>query len=109
MIEKILNIYLIIENGLVIQFKAKAYERSGEDENKIEFLKARAKLDFTDADLFDAPYNDKGEFMSYRKFSKLERRGMQFKLFEEIFSYLIVPQIPLICVTPIEDGNIIAH
>ena len=43
MFEKILNIYLIIENDEVTQFRAKVYEREGNDQNKIEFLKARAK------------------------------------------------------------------
>ncbi|MAT58016.1 MAG: hypothetical protein CMF23_08605 [Ignavibacteriae bacterium] len=109
MLEKILNIYLIINNGFVTEFKAKSYERDGDDETKIEFLKARAKIDFETSESFEAPISKDGEFMSYRKFSKLERRGMQYKLFEEIFSHYDVPENPLICVTPIEDGNILAN
>jgi hypothetical protein len=46
--------------------------------------------------------------MPYRKFSKLEKRGRQFELFEEIFSSLNVPQNPLICVTPVLDGKILS-
>jgi hypothetical protein len=45
--------------------------------------------------------------MKYSKFSKLEKRGMQFQLFEEIFSHFDVPEHPLICVTPVVDGKIL--
>ena len=109
MFEKILNIYLIIENDEVTQFRAKVYEREGNDQNKIEYLKARAKLDFENAEIFDAPYDKKGVFMNYKRFSKLEKRGMQYKLFEGIFSHYDVPERPLICVTPMENGKLLAE
>ncbi len=35
--EIILNIYLIINNGIVVEFRAVAYEREGGDDNKINF------------------------------------------------------------------------
>ncbi|MCL6097310.1 MAG: hypothetical protein AB1775_02545 [Bacteroidota bacterium] len=44
--------------------------------------------------------------MSYKKFSKLESNGMQYRLFEEIFEKFNVPQNPLICVTPVVDGEV---
>jgi len=103
--EIILNIYLIINNGLVEEFRAVAYEKEGGDDNKIKYLKSRAKEDFNKAYKFDAP-QDKEEFMSYKRFHKLEKRGMHFQLFEEIFSKFNVPQNPLICVTPVVDGEI---
>jgi hypothetical protein len=105
--EIILNIYLIINNGFVISFRAMAYEREGGDDNKIKFLKSRVNEDFNSAYKFDAPQNAKGEFMKYSKFSKLEKRGMQFQLFEEIFSHFDVAEHPLICVTPVVDGKIL--
>jgi hypothetical protein len=106
LIEIILNIYLIIEKGSVTAFRAKAYEMEGSDNTKINFLKERAKDDFTGAFHFDAPQNKKGSFMPYKKFSKLESRGMQYMLFEEIFQKFKVPQNPVICVTPVVDGEI---
>ncbi|MEN8191272.1 MAG: hypothetical protein ABFS12_00565 [Bacteroidota bacterium] len=105
--ETILNIYIVIENDFVIKFKAKAYESDEGDNEKIKFLKSRVKTDFNSAYGFDAPQNEKGEFMTYSKFSKLEKRGMQFQLFEEMFSSFNVPENPLICVTPVVDGEII--
>lgn len=45
--------------------------------------------------------------MSYSKFAKLEKQGMQYKLFEEIFLRFNVPENPLVCVTPVVDGEIL--
>lgn len=104
--EIILNIYLIINNGLVEEFKAFSYQVEGGDDYKINYLKERAAEDFSKAYHFDAPSDKHGKFMSYNKFSKLERRGRQFELFEEIFSSFNVPEKPLICVTPVVDGKI---
>ncbi len=106
--ETILNIYLIINNNLVVEFRAVGYEMEGGDDNKIKFLKSKAVEDFPHAYHFDAPSNVKGNFMPYKKFSKLEKRGRQFELFEEIFENFKVPQNPLICVTPVVDGKILA-
>ena len=104
--EIILNIYLIINNGLIDEFRAVAYEEEGGDDNKIKFLKSRAREDFNKAYSFDAPTDEKGKFMNYKRFHKFEKRGMHFQLFEEIFSKFNVPEHPLICVTPVVDGEI---
>jgi hypothetical protein len=104
--EIILNIYLVIKNGLVEEFRAIGYEREGGDDRKIEFLKSRAKKDFEKAYKFDAPTDKKGRFMTYNRFHKFEKRGMHFQLFEEIFSNFDVAENPLICVTPVVDGEI---
>jgi len=104
--EIILNIYLIINNNLVEEFRALAYEREGGDDRKIEFLKSHAREDFPKAYHFDAPKDKQGKFMSYNRFYKFEKRGMHFQLFEEIFSSFKVPERPLICVTPVVDGEI---
>ncbi len=106
--ETILNIYLVIKNNFVVSFKAKAYEQQGSDEDKISFLKSCAAKDFENAYVFDAPTNRVGEFMSYNKFNKLEMQGMHYQLFEDIFSKFSIPENPLICVTPVVDGEILA-
>jgi hypothetical protein len=104
--EIILNIYLIINNGLVEEFRVVSYEMEGGDDRKIEFLKSHAKDDFSKAILFNAPSDENGRFMNYKKFHKLEKRGMHFQLFEEIFQRFGVAEHPLICVTPVVDGKI---
>jgi len=105
-LETILNIYLIIENNIVTAYKCKAYEREGSDEDKIRFLKERARVDFSTSYHFDAPQNKRGEYMPYKKFSKIEAQGLQYKLFEEIFEKFKVPEKPLVCVTPVVDGEV---
>ncbi len=104
--ETILNIYLIIDNNFVTAFKAKAYQQEGSDEEKIKFLKERAKEDLSTSFYFIAPQNKNGEFMSYKRFSKIESQGLQYKLFDEIFEKFRVPEKPLICVTPVVDGEV---
>jgi len=103
--ETIVNIYLIIEDDLVTGFKAKAYEHEGTDNEKIDFLKRNAKSDFDSAYVFEAPIDKFGKFMPYKRFAKFEKQGMHYKLFEEIFSEFKVPDKPLVCVTPIVDGE----
>lgn len=104
--EIILNIYLEIKNGFVMGFKAKSYLSDDGDNEKIDLLKKNAKADYSTAFHFDAPQNKHGEFMKYKSFSKLESRGMHFQLFEEIFSKFDVPENPLVCVTPVVDGEV---
>jgi hypothetical protein len=90
----------------VEEFRAVAYEKEGGDDNKIKFLKSRVKDDLSKAYHFEAPIDEKGKFMSYKRFHKFEKRGMHFQLFEEIFSSFKVQEHPLICVTPVVDGEI---
>jgi hypothetical protein len=104
--EIILNIYLIINNGIVEEFRAYSYEMEGGDDRKINFLKGRAKEDFPKAICFDAPMDKNEKFISYNKFHKFEKRGMHMQLFEEIFQRFGVPENPLICVTPVVDGEV---
>lgn len=106
--EIILNIYLIIDDDYVVEFRATAYEMEGGDDNKIKFLKSKAVEDFPNSYHFNAPTDKNGNFMKYKKFARLEDRGRQFELFEEIFSRFNVPQNPLICVTPVVNGKIIS-
>jgi hypothetical protein len=105
--EVILNIFIVIENNHVVGFKAKSYLSDEGDQEKISFLKEKAKYDFSTSYHFDAPQNSKGEYMKYSSFAKLESRGMHFQLFEEIFSKFKVPENPLVCVTPIVDGKLV--
>lgn len=107
--ETILNIYLVINDNYVVEFRAVAYQKEGGDDYKIRFLKGRAVHDFDGAYRFDAPVDKHGKFMKYKSFARLEQRGRQFELFEEIFSNFNIPENPLICVTPVMDGKILAE
>jgi len=104
--EIILNIYLVVNNGIVEEFKVVTYLHDGSDDKKIGFLKSHARSDFSKSAKFDAPSDENGRFMSYTKFHKLEKCGMHIQLFEEIFQRTGAPENPLICVTPVVDGEI---
>lgn len=107
--ETILNIFLEIENGFVVGFKAHSYLSDDGDQQKIQLLKEKAYTDYAKSFHFDAPQDKNGAFMKYKSFSKLECRGMHFQLFEEIFSSFDVPENPLVCVTPVVDGKLIIN
>ncbi|MBU0474768.1 MAG: hypothetical protein KKF62_11460 [Bacteroidetes bacterium] len=107
--ETILNIFLEIENGFVVGFKAISYLSDDGDQQKIKYLKEKANTDFPKAFRFDAPQDKHGNFMKYKSFSKLESRGIHFQLFEEIFSSFNVPENPLVCVTPVVDGKLLIN
>lgn len=107
--EIILNIYLNIENGFLTSLKAVSYKQSGSDEEKVNFLKEKAADDFFSAFVFDAPINEKGEYMPFKKFQKLIKQGKETAFFEEIFEKFEVPDQPLICVTPVIDGKVMAE
>ncbi len=109
MLEKIANIYIIINNDSVVEFRAIAYEMEGGDDTKINFLKGKAKDDFKGAFHFDAPQDKNGAFLKYKKFARLEQHGLQYSLFEEIFEKLELPERPIICVTPVVEGKILAE
>lgn len=104
--EIILNIYLIIENGFVIEYGAVAYEMEGGDDNKIAFLKENAPHDFEKAYRFIAYKDKNGNFLKYPKFAKLEDKGRHYEIYDEIFSKFSLPDMPLICVTPVVEGKI---
>lgn len=107
--ETILNIYLVINDGIISEFRAKSYQITGSDDEKIFFLKSKADSDFSTAETFDAPKDKNGKKITYNKFFKLERQGLQFQLFENIFDYFNVPENPLVCVTPVLDGKILSE
>jgi len=108
MSEKILNLYLVIDNGIIEEFRACSYEAGGSDEEKISFLKTNAVRDFPSSYKFDPPISNSGKKMKYKQFTRLEKQGKQFLLFEEIFQKFQVPNSPLVCLTPVVDGEIVS-
>ena len=104
--EKVLNLYLVIDKGIITEFRAASYEIEGTDDEKIDYLMSKAAGDFSSAYKFDPPKNKFNKLMTYNQFSKLEKSGKQFRLFEEVFQSFNVPLTPLVCLTPVVDGII---
>ena len=107
--ETILNIYLVINDDIITEFRAKSYIAEGSDNEKITFLKSNAESDFQNSEVFESPYDKNGKKITYKRFYKLEKQGLQFRLFENIFDYFNAPQNPLVCVTPVIDGKIMSE
>jgi len=107
MSEKILNLYLVINEGIIDEFRACSYEADGSDEEKISLLKTTAVRDFPSSYKFDPPISNSGKKMKYKQFTRLEKQGKQFLLFEEIFKKFRVPNSPLVCLTPVVDGKVL--
>ncbi len=106
LLEKIVNIYIIIEGETIKQLKGIAYEKEGTDYEKIEFLKSQAENDINRSINFNPPVSNKGDLMTYKQFNKLAKHGEEHKLFVEIFEYFDLPENPLICVSPVINGKI---
>ncbi len=104
--EVILNIYLIVEEGMIIEYRAYSYVMGGRDDIKRKFLKTKAPEDFERALSFEAPINKKGKFMSLYRYLKLARRRRHFALFRKIFIHFKAPKDPMINVTFIINGKI---
>lgn len=54
--EVIVNLWYVIEEGIIYSLRAKAYTGSGSDEQKLKFLQQRASLDYLIADTFEIPH-----------------------------------------------------
>jgi len=104
--EKILNIYLLINDGIIEGIRAKSYEISGEDSEKINYLYEMTEKDYASAETYDPPLDKKGKLMSYRKFARLEYTGNQYRLFRGLFENYELPENPIVCLTPVVDGVI---
>ena len=92
--ETILNIYLVINDGLLVEFRVVAYEMEGGDDRKIDFLKSKAREDFEKAYKFDAPTDKKGKFMTYNRFYKLENVECTFNCLKKFFPASRLLSIP---------------
>lgn len=107
--ENILNLFVIIKDGIITGIKAISHSKDGNDDEKIVFLKNSARNDFVIAEDFQAPYDKKNKMMTYKQFSKLERQGLQYQLFENIFNHFNLPENPIICLTPVVNGEILSE
>jgi hypothetical protein len=114
MIERIVNLFLFIQNDIIDELGAVIYEKSGADEEKIAFLQRQVDADSGKAERFPVPkrYSIKNpgtnkweSALHYEDFRRLARMGCEFEVFREVFQALNIPSTPLVCVTPIVEGK----
>jgi hypothetical protein len=106
--ETIHCLYLFIQNDTIFELGVATYNAEGSDENKIEFLKSRAFLDYKESKRFNIPkeyLGKKNSELHYRTFIAMQRQGIHLDLFEKIFEYYDSPSNPLVNITPIVDGK----
>ena len=120
MTERIFNLYLFIQSGLtpsgiIRELGVWVHERSGTDSDKIAFLQTQAAADLAEAQRFPVPAQyvlvainsaETQAGLDYRGYEKLVQGGRHLEVFEEVFQAIHAPADPLICITPVVDGNI---
>lgn len=126
--ELILNLwYVRDEEGIIYSLRAKVYVGEGSDEEKLEFLKQRAKLDYLVAEPFAIPENffvnylgeHKPKIMNVGHLGMLQTFGSPIAIFEKaiktlesripVQSKMKIPMQPIVCTTALmqnEEGII---
>ncbi len=123
MTECIFNLYLFIQSGLtpsgiLQELVALVHEHSGTDADKIAFLQKQAVEDLAEVQRFPVPKryvlvaihsaatHATQAGLDYRGYEKLVQGGRHTEVFEKVFRAIDAPANPLICITPVVDGNI---
>lgn len=115
MTEKIFNLFLFIENGIVHKLGAVCHRMSGSDQEKTDFLRSQAETDLAGAKLHPVPEryilltDDTSELGKIRYQSYAEEAAQLFgpyDIFEEILVEFRAPRNLLACISPVEDGKI---
>lgn len=115
MIEKIYNIFIEVNDGLIRRLGAIEHVMDGTDDEKLEFLKAHVDHDIANVKYFPVPdryvivsngVHNKG-ILSYEKYIQLDQLGRLYELISEILEFYDTVEEPLVCITPITDGQIV--
>lgn len=113
MTERLFNLFVFIDDGIIREFGATTHDREGTDQEKLKFLQAQVPTDFSAARRFPvAPRyilvkpgaaDDAG--LQYKAFQTLTQSGRHLEVFEEVFAALEGPDNPLFCITPDVNGE----
>lgn len=114
--EKVFNLFLFENAGLIREFGAVFHKVSGTDVQKQEFLKSKVLSDVTSARRFPIPkdylkFNPiKGAsvegLLSAETFRQLREMDMHLAVFEAAFKVMNAPRQPLWCLTFVVDGEV---
>ena len=112
MAEKVFNLFLIIENDIIVEIGGKFHKRDGSDEEKLSFLQSKIEDDIKSARRFKVPdkyisvvKNNTKNAISYDCYMEMVETGEYLDFFEEVFKSFFAPQNPIMCITPIIDGR----
>ena len=98
--ETVLNIFVLIEDELVVGIRAAAHKASGTDDEKEAFLNSLEEEDFENGEDFDLP-EELEEGIPFAEWLKFEEEGLHVEMFEDIglFDHFDAPDEPLMVVT----------
>ena len=112
--EKVFNLFLYIDKGIITEIGVTTHEVTGSDEEKLALMKNAVSSGFEKNIRFLVPAKFKifvngrtiqGIF--YDTYMRICSMGAEIELFEEIFEHYYTPGMPLYWVTPIVDGVIV--
>lgn len=112
--ERVFNLFLFIDKGIISTYGAYFHKISGTEDQKCEYLKAHVQIDLPKARRFRVPKHyslldptngAKWEgAISADGFYQLAAVHHQLPLFEEAFISMRAPRGPLFCITAVADG-----
>jgi hypothetical protein len=111
--EKVFNVFLFVEDAIIIGLGARCHHADGSDREKIAFLQRQVKHDLAQAERFPIPtryrlvFSDGriGTGSQYQCYLQLALLQRHLELFEEVFIHYQAPDSPLMCITPIVGGK----
>jgi hypothetical protein len=111
--EKIFNLFLFVEEEIIVGLGARCHQGEGSDQEKVAFLQRQVKHDLTGAERFPIPERYHLVFpdgrthtgIQYQSYQQLARLQRHLDLFEEVFAHFGASDNPLICITPVVDGK----
>jgi hypothetical protein len=110
--EKIFNLFLFVENDIIVGLGARCHHADGTDGEKLALLQRQMKHDLPGAERFPIPERyslvlpdgRSGTGLHYQSYQKLALLQRHLDLFEEIFTHFGASDNPLMCITPAVDG-----
>jgi hypothetical protein len=110
--EPIFNLFVYIQSDQVAELGIVKHLLEGTDDQKLTFLKGNVPLDCRAALRLDVPSRyllsyaePEPPSLRYETFKSMMLVGQHFDLFEDAFQLLDAPQSPLVCVTPVVNGE----
>jgi hypothetical protein len=114
MTEKIFNLFLYVDKGIITEIGAIMHEISGSDYEKKEFMKSRVHTGAKKNVRFLVPSHFKvsvnGRIMQgvhYETYKRVNAIGAANRLFEEIYEHYEAPSEPLKHIATVIDGVIL--
>ena len=113
MSERVVNLFVHVENRLIKSLGAVAHDFDGDDEQAKVFLQHRVDVDSVNKARYPLPIEeiksslgvDAATGLPLEMFSYLRRTGQGLWLFEALLRKLEAPEIPFVCITVIVDGK----